>query len=133
MTDLPTETIIIRTVIGWLVGLVGTGLIAGYLEAQSSGPRSSLIAILILAARLPLLLGPAGMGLAVSRATRHLDEIAAYLAVGVTIVASLWLSMIGAQVAKNIGCIFFGVKTQPIRWLSENIGRRSKRRKKQNR
>jgi hypothetical protein len=130
VTDLPTETIIIRAVIGWLVGLIGTGLIAGYLEAHSNGSRSFWIVIPILAARILLLLGPAGMGLAVSRATRHLDEIASYLAVGVTIVVSLWLSMIGAQVAKNIACIFFGAKTEPIRWWPENSGRRSKQRKK---
>ncbi|MBZ9648716.1 hypothetical protein K9B33_14290 [Sphingobium sp. 3R8] len=117
MTDLTTETIAIRAGVLWIVGLLGSGLIGGYLASLPGRPRTGWV-VPILAVRIPLLLGPTGISLIVGRLTGDFSKTATYVAVGLSIIASFWLSMIAAQAVQNIFCRLFGTKTQPIRWLS---------------
>lgn len=131
VAGLTTDIIAVRAAIGWAAGLIGTGLIGGYLASLPNGPRSGWVVIPILATRIPLLLGPAGVGLIVGRLTSGLVEIAAYSAIGVSVVASMWLSAIAAQFAQNIACRLFGARQAPIRWWSGDTGKRSRRRKRQ--
>ena len=129
MTDLTTDLIAVRAAIGWALGLIGTGLIGGYLASLPSGPRSGWVVVPILAVMIPLLLGPAGVGLIADRLTTSLSEIASYSAIGVSIVASMWLTAIASQAAQNVACRFFGAPTEPIRWWSGDKGKKSRRRR----
>lgn len=123
MTELATDTIAIRAGFLWAVGVFGSGLIGGFLASLPSGPRSGWIVFPILAMRIPLFLGPTGIGLIVVRLTDEFSKTVAYAAIGMSIVTSLWLSLIAAQVAQNIACRLFGAKTQPIRWWSGDDGK----------
>lgn len=130
MTPLAIDTIAVRTLALWAVGLIGTGWIAGYLESLPRREQSGWATVAILALQIPLGLGPIGVGLIVERSTDHLGAVAAVTAVSTSVIASLWLSSIGIQVVQNAARHFFGAETQPIRWWSGGNARRFKRQKR---
>jgi hypothetical protein len=127
VTSLATEIIAARAIAGSMIGILGAGFLAAYFNAHPARTKFGWSALLILVAHIPLFLGPTGLAIIVSRAARDLPTFAAYMAIAVSIVGSLWLSVIGAQVVQNIGARFFGAKAEPIRWWAGDQGKRRRR------
>jgi hypothetical protein len=117
LSSLATETIAIRGVLLTLLGIVMLAAISGYTARPSrSGPVSGWAVLAILAGRLCLLLGPAGMALIAGRASRNLGEAAALALAAATVLGSYMLSLIAVQIAQNVAYRLVGAPTQPIRW-----------------
>lgn len=129
VSGLATGVITAQAITASMVGVFGTGFIAGYCEAHSIRGRMWRIAFLLLAARIPLLLGCIGMGLIAGRATRNLPAFPAYATITISIIGSLWLSHIAVQVVQNAVGRFFGAKAKPIRWWAGRVARRGRRRR----
>ena len=86
--------------------------------------------LLMLLVRIPLLLGPAGLGFIAVRAARDLPTSAVYLAFAAAVVSSLWLSLIAEQIVQNSVTRFFGAEAKPIRWWAGDQGKRHRGRKR---
>ena len=129
MTSLATDVIAGRAIAGSIIGILGTGFLAGLSKARPVQAGLLWLALLF-AARIPLLLGPTGFGLIAGWAARHLPTFAAYIAVTASVVSSLWLSLIAVQLVQNAVARFFGAEAEPIRWWAGHQGRRRRRRRR---
>lgn len=129
MSDLPTTVIAMRAAALWIAGLLAVAVIAAQSETNSSGSRNGLRLLGALAARILMYLGPAGLALIVGRSARGLSDLAAYSAVGVSVIVSMWFTAICAQVAQNSARRAIGAKSQPIRWWAGHDGKRHRRSK----
>jgi hypothetical protein len=124
-TDLATSVIAARAIAGSIVGIAGSGFLAGYFRANPVRGSIGWPVVAIFAVRIPLWLGPAGFGLLAARATHAFSAIVTYAASTISIVASLWLSLIAAQVVQNAAGRFFGAKPERLRfWAGDNVKRR---------
>lgn len=130
VTALATNTIAVRALVLWAIGLIGTGWIAGYLESLPRREQSRWAVVAFIVLQIPLSLGPIGVGLIADRSTEHLSAVAAVTAVSASAIVSLWLSSIGVQIVQNAACRFFGTETRSIQWWSGGRAKRSGRRKR---
>src|SRR3954471_12147958 len=106
VTSLATDVIAARALAGSVIGVLGTGFVAGFLDAHRAR-RAFLWILLIYAFGIPLLLGPAGFGLIAGRVAQGLPIFAVYMAVAASVVSSLWLSLIAVQIVQNAVAQFF--------------------------
>lgn len=119
MSALATETIALRAFLLFVIGVLALAGLSGYTARPSrSGPVSGWIAVPILAAKICLLLGPAGLALIVGRTTGQLNESVTLVLVCAAVIFSYWLSSIAVQAAQNIAYRMVGARTQKIRWFA---------------
>jgi hypothetical protein len=130
MSSLASEDIALRAALLWVFGIFVIAIISGYSVRTYKGRRASWwLFIPTLVGMGCLMLGPAGLGLLVGRATSDLDEVISVGLIASSGIAAYWLSSVIVQSAQNVAYRIVGAPIQRIRFIGGKARRLTQHRK----